>query len=61
MDGKAHVFNSMADITEFINNVELYSALQEYEDKKHAQNLASKLEGPAFDEYLRLDQDDRKM
>ena len=60
MDGKAYVFNSDGDISEFITKVELYSALKEYDDKKRAQNPASRLEGPAFDVYLRLDQDDRK-
>ena len=60
MDGKAYVFNGDGDISEFITKVELYSALKEYDDEKRAQNLASRLEGPAFDVYLRLDQDDRK-
>ena len=59
MDGKAHVFNGNGNIAEFIAKVELYSALKEYDDEKHAQNLASRLEGPIFDVYLRLDQDDR--
>ena len=60
MDGKAYVFNGDGDIAEFITKIELYSALKEYNDEKRAQNLASRLEGPAFDVYLRLDQDDRK-
>ena len=60
MDGKAYVFNGDGDISEFITKVELYSAVKEYDDEKRAQNLASRLEGPAFDVYLRLDQDDRK-
>ena len=60
MDGKVYVFNGDGDISGFITKVELYSALKEYDDEKRAQNLASRLEGPAFDVYLRLDQDDRK-
>ena len=60
MDGKAHVFNGEGDITELITKVDLYSALEEYNDEKCAQNLVSRLEGPAFDVYLRLDQDDRR-
>ena len=52
MDGKPYVFNDDGDISEFITKVELYSALKEYDDEKCAQNLASRLEGPAFDVYL---------
>lgn len=60
MDGKIKVFNGIGDVKEFITKVELHSALKGYSEEKCAQNLASRLEGPAFDIYLRLSDGDRK-
>ena len=60
MEGKTKVFNGNGDVKEFITKVELYSALKGYSGEKSAQNLASKLEGRAFDVYLRLSEGDRK-
>ena len=54
-----HVFMN-GDNTDLITKVDLYSALEGYNDEKCAQTLASRWEGPAFDVYLRLDQDDRQ-
>ena len=60
MEGKTKVFNGNGDVKEFITKVELYSALKGYSGEKSAKNLASKLEGRAFDVYLRLSEGDRK-
>ena len=60
MEGKNKMFNGEGDVKEFITKVELNSALKGYTDEKCAQNLAARLEGPAFDVYLRLNETDRK-
>ena len=60
MEVKTLVFNGEGDVRDFITKVELYSALKGYTEEKCAQNLASRLEGPAFDVYLRLNQEDKK-
>ena len=44
----------------FIEKVGLLSSLKGYENEKAAQNLASRLEGRAFDVYMRLDTEDKK-
>ena len=44
----------------FIEKVSLHSSLKGYAGEKAAQNLASKLEGRAFDVYMRLSTDERK-
>lgn len=53
-------FNGEGDVEEFITKVELYSALKGYDDEKCAQNLASRLIGPAFNVYLQLSSEDKK-
>ncbi len=58
--GKSATFDGTGDVRSFIAKVELYSSLKSYTGEKCAQALASKLEGPAFDVYLRLSSDDRK-
>ena len=58
--GKAVKFNGTGDVRSFIAKAELYSSLKNYTGEKCAQALASKLEGPAFDVYLRLSSEDRK-
>ena len=60
MEGKSTTFNGTGDVRSFITKVELYSSLKSYTGEKCAQALASKLEGPAFDVYLRLTSEDRK-
>ena len=52
MEGKNKMFTGEGDVKEFITKVELNSALKGYTDEKCAQNLAARLEGPAFDVYL---------
>ena len=58
--GKSVTFNRTGDVRSFITKAELYSSLKNYTGEKCAQALASKLEGPAFDVYLRLSSEDRK-
>ena len=43
-----------------VEKVSIHSALKGYDGEKAAQNLASKLEGRAFDIYMRLSSEDRK-
>ena len=44
----------------FVEKVSLHSSLKGYDGEKAAQNLASKLEGRAFDVYMRLPTADKK-
>ncbi len=60
MEVKVKGFDGTGDINAFIEKVLLHSSLKGYDGEKAAQNLASKLEGRAFDVYLRLSAADRK-
>ena len=63
MQGRTIIFNGNSNVKEFITRVErveLLSALNGYSGEKSAHYLASKLEGRAFDVYLRLGEEDRK-
>ena len=60
MEGRTIIFNGNSNVKEFITRVELLSALNGYSGEKSAHYLASKLEGRAFDVYLRLGEEDRK-
>ena len=57
---KADCFNGTGDVKNFIDKVELLIAIKGYTGEKGAQSLASKLEGNAFDVYLRMPVADRK-
>ena len=59
MENKIKVFNGEGNVKEFLTKVELHSALNGYSGEKSAQNLASRLEGPAFDVYIRLATEDK--
>ena len=48
------------DVNVFIKKMELLIALKGYEGEKAAQAMASYLEQPAFDVYLRMTPDDQK-
>ena len=50
----------MGDVQAFLTKVEIHAALKGYTGEKPPQTLASKLEGPAFDVYLRLSAEDRQ-
>ena len=60
MENKIKVFNGEGNVKEFIVKVELHSSLKGYTGEKCAQDLASRLDGPAFDVYMRLSTEDRK-
>ena len=53
-------FGGKGDVNAFIQKMELLIALKEYEGKKAAQVMASHLELPAFNVYLRMSADDQK-
>ena len=60
MDAKVKCFDGTGDVNVFLEKVSLHSSLKAYDGEKAAQNLASKLEGRAFDVYMRLSSADRK-
>ena len=60
MEAKSKSYDGTGDVKVFLEKVSLSSALKEYEGEKAAQNLASRLEGRAFDVYMRLSADDKK-
>ena len=60
MDAKVKCFDGTGDVNVFLEKVSLHSSLKGYDGEKAAQNLASKLEGRAFDVYMRLSTADRK-
>ena len=53
-------FNGTGDIQVFLTKVEIQSSLKGYTEEKLAQAIASRLEGPAFDVYLRMSSEDRE-
>ena len=60
METKSKIFDGTGDVKAFIEKVSIHSALKGYDGEKAAQNLASKLEGRAFDVYMRLSAADKK-
>ena len=60
MESKVKNYDGSGEVKVFLEKISLYSALKRFEDQKAAKNLASKLEGRAFDVYLRLSTEDRK-
>ena len=53
-------FSGVGDVKEFITKVELQGDLKNFDSKKKAQLLASRLNGRAFDVYLRLPEDQKQ-
>lgn len=53
-------FSGKGDVNAFIKKMELLIALKGYEGEKAAQAMASKLEQPAFNVYLRMTDADQK-
>ena len=49
------------DVKIFVEKVKLYASLKDYDDEKHAQLLASYLNAPAFDVYMRLSADEKEV
>ena len=62
MDNKKFKLNydGTGNVRTFLTKVELEAALKGHVDEKKAQFAASKLNGPAFDVYTRLTDDDKK-
>ena len=60
MESKVRNFDGLGDVKVFLEKVKLLSSLKGYQQEKAAQNLASKLEGRAFDVYMRLSTEDKK-
>lgn len=54
-------FDGKGDVKTFLTKVEIVASIKEYTDEKKAQFVASKLIGPAFDVYMRLSDDDKKL
>ena len=53
-------FCGATDVNTFITKVELYASLKGYTGEKAAQFLASRLDGAAFDVYMRLEVGEKK-
>ena len=60
MDSKLKSYDGTGDVKVFLEKVSLHSSLKGYNGEKAAQNLASRLEGRAFDVYMRLPAADKK-
>ena len=60
MEAKLQNFDGSGDVNIFIEKISLRSALKGFEGEKAVQNLACRLEGRAFDVYLRLSEADKK-
>ena len=60
MESKIKSFDGNGDVKVFIEKVQLHSALIGYTGEKAAQNLSRRLEGRAFDVYLRLSDEGKK-
>ena len=57
---KVEYFTGKEDVNAFIVKVELYNKLKKYTGEDAAVSLASRLQEPAFNVYLRMSEDDRK-
>ena len=53
-------FNGIEDVEKVNAKVELHSAIKDYDGEKATSYLAERLEGPAFDVYMRLPNEDRR-
>ena len=62
MDSSKRVstFNGKGDVNVFLAKVDLYNKLKKYDGETAAVSLASRLEEPAFNVYLRMSEADRK-
>ena len=61
MESKVKCINGTGDVTAFIAKISIHSSLKIYEGEKAAQNLASRYEGRAFDVYMRMCTEYRKV
>ena len=60
MESKIKCFDGTGDVKVFIEKSQIHSSLKGYSGEKAAQNLASRLEGRAFDVYMRMGTEERK-
>ena len=60
MEPKLRSYDGSGDVKVFLEKVSLHSSLKSYTGEKAAQNIASKLEGRAFDVYMRLTAEDKR-
>ena len=54
-------FDGSGDVNEFITKIKLQASLKGYDAGKQAEFMASRLEGRAFDVYLRLNDENKKL
>ena len=57
---KVEMFSGKSDVNAFLVKIDLYNKLKKYTDEDAAVLLASRLQEPAFNVYLRMSEDDRK-
>ena len=57
---KVECFNGKGDVNAFIVKIELHSKLKNYVGENAAVFLASRLQEPAFNVYMRMSEEDRK-
>ena len=60
MDSSSNGFDGSGGIKVFIEKVSIHSLLKGYEGERATQNIAGRLEGRAFDVYMRLGASDKK-
>ena len=60
MESKIKNYDGSGEVKTFLEKISLHSALKGYDGQNAAQYLASKLEGRAFDIYMRLSSEDKK-
>ena len=53
-------FNGSGDVKAFVKKVELLASMKNYEGEKLAAAMATRLEGPALDLFLRLSEAEQK-
>ena len=57
---KVTTFNGKGDVNVFLTKIDLYNQLKNYAGEQAAVSLASRLEEPAFNVYMRMSEEDRK-
>ena len=60
MNSKIKSFDGTGNVKVFLEKVSIHSSLKGYENEECSQNIASRLEGRAFDVYMRLGNEDKK-
>ena len=57
---KVEYFDGKGDVNSFLVKARLYNKLKKYEGEAAAVSLASRLQEPAFNVYLRMSDEDKK-